>query len=177
MRLFASLGLRVLFSITGLAFVGLNDPQAQTATEDAGRPPAKPPVNRSTNQGVCLEARALAQKIRDFHDDRQWELDKNIDEARHLSGRAASEQEKNRIGRGQYEFFLQWMKRRDADFTNNYVPKAKSILRDLLSRLPPQPQKELEVDRVLFGSTAGANAIRFTAHRLDAWARKLCPKS
>jgi hypothetical protein len=177
MRLFASLGLKVLFSITGLAFVCLNDPQAQAATKDAGPPAAKPPVNRSTNQEVCLEAKALAQKIRDFHDDRQWELNKTIDEARHFSGRAASEQEKNRIGREQHEFFLRWMKRRDEYFTTNYVPKAKSILRDLVSRLPPQPQKELEVDRVLFASTAGANAIRFTAYRLDAWARKLCPKS
>jgi hypothetical protein len=162
--------------VTGGSFYYLQKLLSVTTMEALAAENRNPTPPRLTNAELCSEARAFAQKIRDFRDDREWELMKTDDEFRHFIGRAQTEQERTRIARERHEFFIRWVNRRDQDFAENFVPRAKYFLRELVSRLPPQPKKEIEIDKWLFGSTAGANAFRFTADRLDVWAKKVCPK-
>jgi hypothetical protein len=63
------------------------------------------------------------------------------------------------------------------DWAADYVPHAKYLRREMLSRLPPQGKDQFEADELFFGSPAGHNALRDTADRLDVLTMKLCPKS
>ena len=113
--------------------------------------------------------------MRDFENERYRQHDEALDRLRMTTNESKTKEEKIKSGKQSVEFTKQWLNRYNSDFTDKFLPQARYMRAEMLSRLPPQPKNNLELDTLLFGSLAGVRPIQRTADQLETWAKKLCP--
>jgi hypothetical protein len=125
-----------------------------------------------SNEQLCTESRIFAQRMRDFENERYRQHDEAVDRLRMTESKT---KEEKISGKQSVEFTMQWLNQYNSDFTDKLLPQARFLRAEMLSRLPPQPKNNLELDTLLFGSLAGVRPIQRTADQLETWAKKLCP--
>jgi hypothetical protein len=127
-----------------------------------------------SDEQLCSDARALGQRMRDFNRERWLQHDETNKQFGAMLEAAKTVEEKAKIEKERAESFHRWLVRRNYDWDTMFLPQAKYLRREIMSRLPPQPNDQLIVDELLFGTPAGHAAFQDTADRLEIWAKKLC---
>lgn len=130
-----------------------------------------------SNGELCKDAKTFAQRMRDFHHERQLQKDTVEKDYRRKNEIARIESEKEQLWREYRAFDDRWHNDYSYDYENKLRPVAISLRDQLLARLPsllPQTADSQLMDDASFYNV-GAFGTPRAADRLEAYARMLCP--
>jgi len=128
---------------------------------------------------LCSDAKAVAQRIREFHTERRMQDEQYNEGIRKRLLLAKTDEEREALGKERHQFMSRWQDDYNYDYENRFRPKALSLRQQLTDRLPPSSSKDpagekLIEDAHFYG--IGAVGIEAAADKLEVLARALCPK-
>jgi hypothetical protein len=132
------------------------------------------PTHAISAEQLCADARAFAQRLRDFDYERHKQLSDNERQILARMNQAKTEAEKLKILEEKSVAYSRWSDNFNYDLRDRYIPQGLYLRDQLLIRLPQQPVSTVMNDDATFRNI-GPNAIFAAANRLDVLAHKLCP--